>query len=366
MLNSRERCIRAISHEDVDRIPLTFNARPEVVSRLIRRLGCRDNEELLEALHVDERYAPPLKLESEFLLKNAKLKEGPYGPACTIRYQGEYEVRRDVWGIESVWAPSHTYTYTFVKHPLQEVSLEEYTWPKVVEESAEAVRKYCKVYGERYLVVGYVTHLFEIAWQLTGFNQLIRLMYENPSYVDRILDGLDKIRFEEAKLLIDAGVDVIYDGDDAGAQTTMIISPFLWRRHLKRRYKQLADLCHKHGVFLMFHSDGWIEPIVPDLVEIGVDILDPVQPECMDPAEIHDKYGDKLCLHGTISVQSTLPFGKREDVINEVKKRIEKIGLTGIILGPTHAIQPDTPLENILTLYEAAIKYGKNPERNDP
>ncbi|RLF14263.1 MAG: hypothetical protein DRJ66_06360, partial [Thermoprotei archaeon] len=186
----------------------------------------------------------------------------------------------------------------------------------------------------------------------------LKMMYTRPSLISRILDGLDKIRFEQAKLLIDAGVDVIVDGDDVGAQTTMIVSPSLWRRFLKPRYKRLADLCHRHGVYFFFHSDGWIEPIIPDLVEIGVDILNPVQPECMDPVKVKRLYGDKLCLEGTISVQRTLPFGSVKEVVNEVKDRIRKLGPTGFILGPTHVIQPDTPIENILALYRAAIKYG--------
>jgi len=366
MLSSRERCIRAIEHEDVDRIPLTFSARPEVVNQLMYKLNCRNFKELLRALHVDERSAPGIALRGGYLPDNVEVKEGPYGPAYTVGYRGRFEVRRDIWGVESIWAPEHTYTYTFVKHPLQSVSLDEYKWPEVVEESAEATEKYCKAYGEQYFIYGGVVHLFEIAWQLTGFNQFLKMMYTRPDYVNKILDGLDKIRFEQAKLQIDAGVDVIYDGDDVGAQTTMIVSPHLWRRYLKPRYRRLANLCHKHGVFFFFHSDGWIEPILPDLVEIGVDILNPVQPECMDPAEVHAKYGDKLCLHGTISVQSTLPFGSVEDVVREVRNRIKGIGFTGLILGPTHAIQPDTPLENIIALYEAAIKYGKNPKWRAP
>ena len=357
-LSSRERCLRAIEHEEVDRIPLVFRARSEVVKRLMDRLGLSNYEELLKAFHVDVRHAPDIALRSSYLPDNVEVKEGPYGPAYTMGYRGRFEVRRDIWGVESIWAPEHTYTYTFAAHPLQRMSLDEYEWPEVVEESAKGVERCCKTYGQQYLIYGGVVHLFEIAWQLTGFNQFLKMMYTRPDLVDRILDGLDGIRFEQAKLLIDAGVDVIVDGDDVGAQTTMIVSPHLWRRFLKPRYRRLIDLCHRHGVFFFFHSDGWIEPILPDLVEIGVDILNPVQPECMDPDKVYARYGERLCLEGTISVQSTLPFGSEGDVINEVRRRIGTIGPTGLILGPTHAIQPDTPLENIMALYDAAIKYG--------
>ena len=151
---------------------------------------------------------------------------------------------------------------------------------------------------------------------------------------------------------------MIYDGDDVGAQNTMLISPQLWRKFLKPRYARLARFVKRGGAKFFFHSDGWIEPIIPDLVEIGVDILNPVQPESMDPARLKKAYGDALCFEGTISIQRTLPFGTPEEVVREVKERIETLGPTGLILGPTHAIQPDTPIENILALYKAVRKYG--------
>ncbi|RLF19790.1 MAG: hypothetical protein DRZ82_04615 [Thermoprotei archaeon] len=324
----------------------------------MRALNINSYEKLLRAFNIDVRSAPSIPLKGGYLPNDVEIKEGPYGPAYTIGYKGRFEVRKDIWGVVSIWAPDHTYTYTFVSHPLQHIDLDDYQWPEIDEGYVDAVEKYCRKYGEQYLIYGGVIHLFEIAWQLTGFNEFLKMMYTRPSLISRILDGLDKIRFEQAKLLIDAGVDVIVDGDDVGAQTTMIVSPSLWRRFLKPRYKRLADLCHRHGVYFFFHSDGWIEPIIPDLVEIGVDILNPVQPECMDPVKVKRLYGDKLCLEGTISVQRTLPFGSVKEVVNEVKDRIRKLGPTGFILGPTHVIQPDTPIENILALYRAAIKYG--------
>jgi uroporphyrinogen decarboxylase len=109
----------------------------------------------------------------------------------------------------------------------------------------------------------------------------------------------------------------------------------------------------------MFHSDGWIEPIIPDLIEVGVDLLNPVQPECMDPYRLKEAYGDRLSFHGTVSVQTTLPFASPAEVERLVKERIERMGPTGFILAPTHAIQPGTPIENVLTMYRAALKYGK-------
>lgn len=119
----------------------------------------------------------------------------------------------------------------------------------------------------------------------------------------------------------------------------------------------MAWLIHSKGAF--FHSDGWIEPIIPDLIEVGVDVLEPLQLETMNPAEIKRKYGDKLSFEGTISIQWTLPFGTPEDVAKEVKTRIKELGPTGYILRPSHTVLRETPLRNIITLYKAANKYRR-------
>jgi len=363
LISSRERCIRSILLEEPDRIPLSLRIRPELYERLRMALGVKDETErgrmkIIKALGVDI-IGVGLRLIGGYLPRDVEWKEGPYGLAYTIGYKNGFEVRRNVWGVDSIWAPDHTYTYTFIRHPLKTISLDDYVWPEIDEDSIAPVMEARKKY-EDYCLYGGVCHMWEIAWQLTGFQEIIRMMFTKPSMVERILDGLHKIRMEQARILCDAGVDVIADGDDVGMQKGMMMSPQMWRRFLKPRYAELARLCHRKGVFFFFHSDGWIEPIIPDLIEIGVDILNPVQPECMDPAKLKDMYGDKLCFDGTIGVQSTLPFGSSEDVIREVKERISTLGPTGLILGPTHSMQPDVPIENVLAMYRATLRYGRN------
>jgi len=363
LISPRERCIRSILLEDPDRIPLTLRVRPELYERLKKALGIEEKAEegqikICKILGVDI-ISSGLKLKGGYLPEDVELKEGPYGSAYTVGFKDNFEVRRSIWGVESIWAPDHTYTYTFVTHPLKTISLDDYIWPEVDETSIDSVIKIRKKY-EDYCLQGGVTHMWEIAWQLTGFAEIIRMMFTNPDKANRVLEGLHKIRMKEASLLCEAGVDVIVDGDDVGMQKGMMMSPQMWRRFLKPKYAELINLCHKKGVFFFFHSDGWIEPIIPDLIEIGVDILNPVQPECMDPVKLKELYGDKICFDGTIGVQSTLPFGKPEDVAREIKERISTLGPTGLILGPTHAMQPDVPIENVLTMYRTALKYGQN------
>jgi len=364
LLSSRERCIRSILLEDPDRIPLSLNIRPEPYKRLRDALSISGKDYFDERLKLNralgiDTVSVGLSLKGGYLPEGVEIKEGPYGPAYTIGFRDGFEVRKDIWGVCSIWAPDHTYTYTFIDHPLKSIDINEYNWPEIDEGSIDSARKARKIF-EDYCLYGGVTHLWEIAWQLTGFQEIIRMMFTDPCNVERILDGLHALRMRQASILCEVGVDVIVDGDDVGMQRGLMMSPQMWRRFLKPRYAELADLCHRKGAFFFFHSDGWIEPIIPDLIEIGVDVLNPIQPECMDPYKLKQMYGDKICFEGTIGVQSTLPFGEPENIAQEVKKRIYGLGPTGLILGPTHAIQPDTPIENILTLYRTAVKYGRN------
>ncbi|MEM2920769.1 MAG: uroporphyrinogen decarboxylase family protein [Candidatus Bathyarchaeia archaeon] len=342
-MNSRERCIKAIEFEEVDRVPAVLRARPEVISRLEKHLNVIGFDDVCLKLGVDIRFAPAISLAGGYLPEHAEVKEGPYEAAYTIGYEDEYELRRDRWGILSKWS-NKTYTYQYVDYPLRTIELGDYNWPEVDEGSLEHVKNYRKE-NRGFCVYGGVIHLFEIAWQLKGFNELMVMMTRNALEVEKILDKLNDIRLRQARLLLEADVDVIYDGDDVGAQNTMIISPFLWRKYLKPRYKLLSDLIHSKGKYFFFHSDGWIEPIIQDLVEIGVDILNPIQPETMDPLKIRRLSGGKVAFEGTLSIQRTLPFGTVEDV--------RELGPTGLILGPSHDIQPDTPLENIIAIYDA-------------
>jgi len=171
---------------------------------------------------------------------------------------------------------------------------------------------------------------------------------------------ITQIRVRQARLVAQLGIDVLRLGDDVGSQKGMLISPALWRKWLKPKLAKVIDLAKKTNpkVFIFYHSDGNIMEIIPDLIEIGVELLNPIQPECMGPKEIKRLYGDKLSLWGTIGTQSTMPFSTPEEVSAIVKERIETLGGDGgLILAPTHVLEPEVLWENILAFVEA-IKEG--------
>jgi uroporphyrinogen-III decarboxylase len=206
-----------------------------------------------------------------------------------------------------------------------------------------------------------VTTIFETAWALRGLETLLMDMLADPDLADAILDIPFRYHLTAAKRLARMGVDMIWTGDDVGAQNAMLISPETWRRFLKPRMAAFISEVKaiRPAIKIAYHSDGNIEPIIPELIEIGLDVLNPIQPASMDPAAIKRRYGDKLCFWGTIDEQNTLPFGSPEDVRREVRQRIETVGKSGgLIIGPTHHVQLDTPIEN----FEAMVDEIKKTE----
>jgi uroporphyrinogen decarboxylase len=167
--------------------------------------------------------------------------------------------------------------------------------------------------------------------------------------------------------LIERGVDILWLADDIGGEHTMLMSPVTFREMIKPKMGYMIGELRKRdrNVKIAFHSDGFIEPVIDDLVEVGVDLLNPVQPESMDPAGLKKRYGKRIALWGTVSTQSTLPFGSPAEVEAEIRERIETCGPGGgFLIAPTHNIQLDVPFENIQAFYSSVKKYGTYPVRH--
>jgi uroporphyrinogen decarboxylase len=210
--------------------------------------------------------------------------------------------------------------------------------------------------------------LLELAWYLRGLQRVLMDLVSEKDFMNAFLDDLTQWIDVAGSKMVALGVDIIWIGDDFGTQDRMLMSPELFREFFKPRYAKLFAKWKAINprVKIAFHSDGNIYPIIGDLVEIGLDILNPVQPKSMDPGRVKQDFGKHLTLWGTVDVQSVLPFGTRADVIGEVQLRLRTAGHGGgLIIAPAHNIQPDVPLENILAFYQAAKQYGRYPLRDD-
>lgn len=303
----------------------------------------------------------PLEMGHDFLITWI-------GP-CTSYYAQKSPEYFDEWGIGWKWFknPSGGSYTEMVYHPLggdddlSRLRIPDFADDTRYEGSQEMIAKY----GGEYAIMGGVAcTLFELAWYLRGLENLMMDMVTNKDYANELLDRLMTWILVAGRKLIELGVDIIWVGDDAGMQDRMLMRPELWREFLKPRYARMFSEFRgvNPDIKTAFHSDGYIEPIIPDFIEIGLDILNPIQPKSMDPARLKKLYGDKLTFWGCVDVQEVLPFGTPEDVEREAKLRIETVGKGGgFLLAPAHNIQPDVKIENILAFYRAAKKYGKYP-----
>jgi uroporphyrinogen decarboxylase len=212
------------------------------------------------------------------------------------------------------------------------------------------------VQGELYVTI------FETAWAIRGFEEMLADLVLRPDFAEALFDRLTELRVVQARQLAEAGVDVLRLGDDVASQTGMLISPALWRRWFRPRMARIIDVARavKPDIHVFYHSDGDCRAIVPELIEIRVTVLNPVQPECMDPAALKREYGDRLAFWGTVGTQSTMPHGSPKEVREVVRERIETVGKGGgLLISPTHTLEPDVPWENLIAFVEAIKEYGR-------
>lgn len=202
--------------------------------------------------------------------------------------------------------------------------------------------------------------VWEQAWYLRGMeNLMVDMMTEDP-IAEILLDKVTDIAVTRAESFTKNGVDVLFLGDDIGMQRSIMMSEELYCTWLKPRLARVISAAKaiNPNVLIFYHSCGFVTPLIPQLISAGIDVLDPVQPECMDFAEIHEKFGDRLSFHGTIGTQTTMPFGTPDEIKRAVFKNLEIAGdKGGLFVGPTHLLEPEVPIENILAYLKACEDF---------
>jgi len=360
-MNARERVFTALNHEEPDRVP-RFNWFAPRVSRDLRRI-----------LSIPDTSPRQLDVELghdwmvDFL--------GVISPWVTqltdpglVPENGA--VFSDAWGIQYrglLEEDGGSYP-AIIRNPLAGATgLSAYAFPSIERDVDLApFRQLVARYGKEYPIVGAVTStVFEGSWYLRGFDQFLIDLVDNPDLAGQIMDGV--LAFNEAVALkaVQSGADIIWLGDDVGIQHAMLISPELWRKYLKPRYERIiaALKLAKPDLYVAFHSDGYIEPIIDDFVEIGLDILNSLQPDSNDLGAIKKRYGRNLSFWGSVDVQHVLPFGTAEEVVHEVRLRIEQLAAHGgFIMCSSNGIEPSPRVvDNLFTYYWALDKYGRYP-----
>ena len=346
-----ERITAAVRHECPDRIPIDYIATPETNITLKKHFGIDADEVLLRKLGVDIRRVAPRFVGPEDMTG-----------AAGVGAQG-----KDFLGI--VWKPVKNEFGTYNEigfHPLGRVTtvkeVEDYSWPQVDWFDFSHLKEEISQLNQdhRYAIMYFAGGAFETPWYMRGMERFLMDLVECPDIAESICRHALKFYRERAMRAIEASggrIDIIGSGGDIGTQRGMMLSPELWRQHIKPYSEQLIRPFKEMGLITYYHSCGGIVPVIEDLIEMGLDILDPVQPKAagMDPEELKSRFGDRLTFHGGIDEQELLPRGNPSEIRKEVERIIQIFGKKGgYIACPAHAIQPDTPVENILALYETA------------
>ena len=204
--------------------------------------------------------------------------------------------------------------------------------------------------------------VWETSWYLRGMeNLMMDMMCEDPM-AEVLLDKITDMAVKKAVIYAEAGADLLFLGDDIGMQNSIMMSEQLYCDWLKPRIAKVIEKAKeaKPDILVLYHSCGYVTPFIPHLIEAGVDVLNPIQPECMDFQEIHDAYGEQLSFHGTIGTQTTMPYGTADDVRRAVFQNLDIAGRKGgLLAAPTHLLEPEVPVENGLAYLKACSDYTK-------
>ncbi|MCK6629940.1 MAG: cobalamin-dependent protein [Anaerolineae bacterium] len=390
-ITPRARVNTALNHQQPDRAPVDFLATPEIWARLIEHLKiparpATDSdfydptwETVLQHFEIDCRvisydqfYQPP----DSVLHPGAKVDWWDALSRSTPNRMWRQRLPNgdwyDIWGhhIRIVKNPTGAYE-EFATWPLKTATslddLKNYAWPNpdwwdfsplpAVIQKLDA--------HDQYHLRFRIGSIFEIAWQLRGLQEFLMDLVTTPSIPLYIMDRLTDVYVENTRRVLElAGdrLDMVYFYDDVATQNSLMISRDMWRNYIRPRHARLIEVAKSFGLKVMYHCDGAIYPLVPELLDLGVDVLNPVQADAkgMEPPRLKAEFGDRLCFHGGIDIIKTLPRGTVEDVRNEVKERIQVLGQQGgYVLASSHHIQSDTPLENVLAMYDLALRYDQ-------
>jgi len=283
-------------------------------------------------------------------------------------YNGIFRVEegKTIWGASDDWDAG--YSSERGGYPLLGVTstadVEKHAWPTLEMVDFQELKN--RVEGMNNRTAGILSlgwqSVFCTLYDLFGMENTLVLMYENPALIEAAVEHIRRFILEElreALSLCGGKVDFVWLGDDFSSQRGMMLSPEFWRRFLKPAYADLFECVKSFGLKVWFHSCGTFPQVLPDLVDIGMDVWETVQVhlEGNEPEYLKREYGKHLTFFGAINCQKTLPFGTPDDVRKEVRDRIKVLGKGGgYICGPDHSIQKNMPAENIFALFDEAKK----------
>jgi uroporphyrinogen decarboxylase len=351
MSTLRQNLISTLRREGFDQVPVDFWLCDSQVEAFQERFGHKDYESWFKLSHrrvemeVKKNYSNGFDLyKRETLPDDTKFEE---------------------YGIGHSMGSELAFHMTRMHHPLKGADLNEiidYPYPTVYQKGREEMAKSVAALHD----VGLASLAFmqmtvwEASWYLRSIEEMMMDMMMEDEKAPILLDKITDFACAKAGAYAEAGVDILSLGDDIGTQNSIMIDVGLWEKWLKPRLAKVIDTARgiNPKILIFYHSCGYIIPFIDQLIEVGVDILNPIQPECMEFNEVYDLVGDRVSFWGTIGTQQILPFGTAEQVRQESLSRLQKCGNRGgICLGPTHLVEPEVPWDNLLAIGEAVEEF---------
>jgi len=346
-MNSKERVRKSINHEQPDIVPANFECVGTVMEKLLKHYGFTEPDMVYQKLNIDIRSVNPGYIGPK--LKSYNDKDG-------------FLVTENYWGFKSKnhWTGKEFNSMTSY-FPLDKYEtldeLKKHQWPSPDWFDYESIKYQCEKFKDKAIIMGHEGP-FQHACALRSMDKLFMNMALEPEFAHYIFDKMVEFELEYYERIFkaaDGQIDILRPHDDYGTQISLLFSTDMWRDYFKENTKKLVNLSHKHGAFYQQHSCGAVRAIIPELIECGVDILEPIQKvKGMDPIELKKNFGDKLTFHGGIDTQGVLPFGTAKDVIKETKHFIDTLNVKGgYILMASQGFEGDVSIENIEAMYNS-------------
>lgn len=353
MSTPRENLIRTLRREGFDNIPVDFELCESQVSEFEARFGHKDYPGYFGQPHRPVEFTISKNFTNGFdLYPREELPE---------------DIEFDVFGVGHSKGSEAAFHMTRMHNPLKGAELEEiknYPYPELHDEYKNEVKDEIATLHKNGLAAFCKMQMtiWEASWYIRSMEELMMDMMMGDEKAIILLDKITDFACYKARIYAESGADILGLGDDIGTQKAIMMDVELWRKWLKPRLMKVIVQAReaKPDILIFYHSCGYIIPFINDLIEIGIDILNPVQPECMDFNDVHDHFGDHLSFWGTIGTQDLLPFGTYKDVKSETISRLKKCGEKGgIVIGPTHLVEPDVPWENLLAITDGVREFER-------
>ncbi len=352
-MNSKHRVFEAVARRCPDRVPVDFSANPGTLARLMGDLEVPTHRELLDRLHVD---IVDLRGVVDPIYRGPVPKEQDLGEGVTENWLG-WRTRR----MQTATGPEDAACEFVFADATSVETMSDWRWFDVdwfdFSDFAQRLEPWTDL-----AVMASGASVFQHPTFLRGCDNLLADMALRQEMADYLIDRHTDFYvafFDHMFKSAPGKVDILRIADDLGMQDRLLFSPATFDRFFAPRLARLIDMAHGHGAKVMFHSCGAIVPLIDRLIDLGVDMLDPIQVRAkdMDPAALKGRFGDRIAMHGSIDTQYVLPRGSADDVCHDVKRMIDTLGPGGFVLAPSHVLQTDVTTANILALYETGYEH---------